>query len=226
MNRDAVLALIADTGIVPSLRLSSADDARFAAYAVAEAGIPVVEVTLTTPGALSVISDVAKARPDIAIGAGTVLDTASARQCIDAGARFLTSPGIDTAVIEFAAREQVLVIPGVLTPTEIMAAHRVSADVVKIFPCAPWDGAAYLKSLAGPFPSIRFIASGGVNQHTAADFIRAGAVAVGVGSELMPRRAIEERDQRWITELGRRFLALIRDARNPRTRHDELLDRR
>ena len=226
MKKSTVRALIEDIGIVPSLRLTSADDARFAVDAVADAGIPIVEVTMTVPDALVVIAEVAKARPDVAVGAGTVIDVDTARRSIEAGARFITSPGVDTGVVEHAIARDILVFPGVLTATDIIAAMRSGADLLKIFPCAPWDGVAYLKSLLGPFPHAKFIASGGINQQTAADFIHAGAVAIGVGTELVPRQAVHNRDRRWITELARRFLAIVHDARRPRKSRDDASSRR
>lgn len=221
MDRATVRALIEDIGIVPSLRLASPDDARFAVDAVADAGIPIVEVTMTVPDALVVIAEVAAARPGVAVGAGTVIDVNTARRSIDAGASFITSPGVDGGAVEYAILRDVLVFPGVLTPTDIIAALRAGADLLKLFPCAPWDGVAYLKSLLGPFPQARFIASGGINQQTAADFIRAGAVAIGVGTELVPRQAVHQRDRRWITELARRFLTIVRDARRPRKSRED-----
>jgi len=129
MKKSTVRALIEDIGIVPSLRLTSADDARFAVDAVADAGIPIVEVTMTVPDALVVIAEVAKARPDVAVGAGTVIDVDTARRSIEAGARFITSPGVDTGVVEHAIARDILVFPGVLTATDIIAAMRSGADL-------------------------------------------------------------------------------------------------
>jgi 2-dehydro-3-deoxyphosphogluconate aldolase/(4S)-4-hydroxy-2-oxoglutarate aldolase len=226
MNAQTVRALIEDLGIVPSVRVGSVDDARFAAEAVADAGIRVIEITMTIPHALSVVEGLATARPDLAIGAGTVLDAPTARSCIDAGASFVTSPGVERSVIAFAIAQAVLVFPGVLTPTDIITASHAGADLLKIFPCAPWDGVAYLQSMLGPFPHARFIASGGITQQSAGAYIRAGAIAVGVGAELIPRRAVLERDRRWITELAHRFVATIREARSSKNSRDELVDRR
>lgn len=213
MTRQTVRARLEQIGIIPSIRLSSAADARFAAETVSGAGIPVVEITMTVPGALDVIADLAKALPDLIVGAGTVLDAEGARRCIGAGARFVTSPGFDRRLVEFAAKEEVVVLPGVLTPTEIMEALSAGADLLKVYPCAQLGGPAYIRVLKAPFPDVHFMAAGGVNQKTAADFIRAGAAAIGVGAELVPRHAVHQRDARWITELAHRFRGLVQDAR-------------
>ena len=226
MTKATVRSLIQDVGLVPSLRLTSVEDARFAADAVIAAGIPILEITMTTPDALKVIEELVKAHPQVAVGAGTVFGASAARDCITAGARFLTSPGVDVGMIATAVRHSVLVFPGVLTPTDIIGAVHAGADFVKLFPCAPWDGAAYLKALRGPFPSVPLMAAGGITLHSLADFFRAGAFAVGVGSDLVPTQAVQDRDRRWITELARRFLAAVQTVRPSRSQHDDLLDRR
>lgn len=213
MTADSVRATIASVGIIPAVRVSSAEDARFAAETVCRAGIPIVEITMTVPGALDVIARLAAARPEIVIGAGTVMDAEGARQCLDAGAHFITSPGLDLGVVESSLKAGVFVLPGVMTPTDVTAAWRGGADTVKVFPCAPLGGPSYVKVLTAPFPHVRFVAAGGVNQQTAGEFILAGAVAVGVGTELIPRRAVQARDSRWITELAKRYLAIVQEAR-------------
>jgi 2-dehydro-3-deoxyphosphogluconate aldolase/(4S)-4-hydroxy-2-oxoglutarate aldolase len=212
-NKQTVRARVEELGIVPAVRTSSADEARFAAETVSQAGIPLVEVTMTVPGALKVIADLVEKMPALIVGAGTVLDIHVARQSVDAGAKFLTSPGFDLRVVEFAIKEDVLVLPGALTPTEVMAAWQAGADFVKVFPCAQMGGASYIRALRAPFPQVPLVAAGGVNQQTAADFIQAGAVAIGVGSELIPRRALEQREPAWILELAHRFLSIIKEAR-------------
>jgi len=214
MNKPNVRKRIEDTGIIPSVRTSSADDARFAAETVARAGIPIVEITMTVPGAVDVIASLVRELPAVLVGAGTVLDVETARRCLDAGARFVTSPGLDLEMVRFALEEDVLVMPGALTPTEVTAAWHAGADLVKVFPCAPFGGDAYIRALKAPFPHMSFVAAGGVNQHTAADFVRAGAVAIGVGQELIPRKAVEQRQADWIAELARRFMALVKEARD------------
>jgi len=213
LNKAQVRARIQEIGIIPAVRLYSAEDALFAAEAVASAGIPIVEVTITVPGALEVIRHLALNSPEVIVGAGTVLDLGWARRCLDAGAKFLTSPGLDPKIVEFAVQENILVFPGALTPTEVMAAAKAGADFVKIFPCAQVGGPSYIKALKSPFPEIPFIAAGGVNQQTAGDFILAGASALGIGRDLIHENAIKRRDSGWIIELARRYLRMIREAR-------------
>ena len=213
MTKQTVRARLERIGIIPSIRLSSAADARFAAETVYAAGIPVVEITMTVPGALDVVADLAKTVPDLIVGAGTVMDAEGARRSVDAGARFITSPGFDRDVVEFALKERVEVLPGVLTPSEIMAALRAGADLLKVFPCAQFGGPSYIRVLKAPFPEVHFMAAGGVTQQTAAEFIRAGAVVIGVGVELVPRHAVRQRDAHWITELAHRFRSLVQEDR-------------
>jgi 2-dehydro-3-deoxyphosphogluconate aldolase/(4S)-4-hydroxy-2-oxoglutarate aldolase len=226
MTRETARGQIVAISIIPSVRTSSPDEARFAAETVAHAGIPIVEITMTVPGALDVIAELARSMPDLVVGAGTIFDVKTARQCVDAGARFLTSPGLNLEVVAFALKEAVLVMPGALTPTEVTAAWQAGADFIKIFPCAQLGGARYLHALKAPFPEVPLIAAGGVNQQTAGEFIVAGAAAIGVGTELIPRNAVQQRDQHWITELARRFLHIIREARGQTARRDEGVDRR
>jgi 2-dehydro-3-deoxyphosphogluconate aldolase/(4S)-4-hydroxy-2-oxoglutarate aldolase len=217
MNREGVRARIEEIGIVPAIRVSSAEDALFAAEAVAGGGIPMVELTMTVPGAIEVIAHLVRSKPELIVGAGTVWDVTMARHCLDAGARFLTTTGLDLKTVEFAARENVVVIPGALTPTEVMMAWKSGVDFVKVFPCAQLGGAPYIKVLKAPFPQVPLIASGGVNQQNAADFILAGATAVGIGAHLIPRRAIELRQPHRIHELAVRFVSTVREARRQMT---------
>ena len=191
----------------------SAEEALFAAEAVAGAGIPIVEVTITVPGALDVIRHLAVHSPDVIVGAGTVLDLGWARRCLDAGARFITSPGFDPKIVEFAVNENALVFPGALTPSEIMAAAKAGADFIKIFPSAQVGGPSYIRALTAPFPELPFIAAGGVNQQTAVDFILAGAAALGIGRDLIHQDAIKRREVGWIRELARRYINLVSQAR-------------
>jgi 2-dehydro-3-deoxyphosphogluconate aldolase/(4S)-4-hydroxy-2-oxoglutarate aldolase len=213
MNKQEIRARIEEIGIIPAIRVYSTEDALFATEAVASGGIPIVEVTITVPGALDVIHHLAVNRLDVIQGAGTVLDLGWARRCVDAGAQFLTSPGFDPKIVEFAAHENIVVFPGALTPTEVMAAAKAGADFVKIFPCAQVGGASYIRALKSPFPDVPFIAAGGVNQQTAADFILAGAVAVGIGRDLIHQDAIQRRDGGWIRELARRYVHMVGQAR-------------
>ena len=213
MNRNEIRARIEEVGIFPAVRVASAELALFAATSVYEAGIPVVEITLTVPGAVDVIAKLANQHPDLIVGGGTVLDAEMAKRCLDAGARFLTSPGLVPEVVEFALHKGVVIIPGALTPSEVIAAWKAGVDFVKIFPCAPVGGAKYIRALKIPLPQVSLIASGGVNQLTASDFILAGANAIGIGAELMPREALQTRKKEWIHELARRFTAIVRDTR-------------
>ncbi len=226
MTRETVRSLILDIGIIPSIRTSSPEDARFAAETVANAGIPIVEITMTVPHALDIIGDLARGLPALVVGAGTVFDVATARRCTEAGARFVTSPGLDLEVVEFVRREGILAIPGALTPTEVTAAWHAKADFIKLFPCAQVGGASYVHALQAPFPDVSFVAAGGVNQQTAAEFIVAGAAAIGIGTELVPRKAIHQRDVHWISELARRFLHIVREAREGVVARHDGVDRR
>jgi 2-dehydro-3-deoxyphosphogluconate aldolase/(4S)-4-hydroxy-2-oxoglutarate aldolase len=213
MKREEVRARIEEIGIIPAIRVSSAEDALFAAEAISGSGIPIVELTLTVPGAIDAISHLTRNSPDVIVGAGTVWDTETARRCLDAGAKFLTSTGLDLGVVEFAIKANVAVFPGALTPTEVMTAWKAGSDFVKIFPCSQIGGVSYIKALKRPFPQVPLIASGGVNQQTAADFILAGAVALGIGGDLIPPRAIQLRQPDRIRELARRFLGMVNEAR-------------
>jgi 2-dehydro-3-deoxyphosphogluconate aldolase / (4S)-4-hydroxy-2-oxoglutarate aldolase len=214
MTRAAVRDHIAEIGIVPAFRLSSSEDTIFAVETVAENGIPIAEVTLTTPKALEVIGSLACSNPQLILGAGTVLDMETARRCLDAGAKFLSSPGLDLEIVDFAAKHDVAVLPGALTPSEIMAAWKAGADLIKVYPCSLMGGEVYIRTLRGPFPDIPLIAAGGVTQQTAADFILAGATALGVGRDLINPQAIRRRDRGWIRELTGRFLQIVAEARN------------
>lgn len=213
MNKEEVRARIEDIGIMPGIRVTSAELALFAAETVYEAGIPVAEVTMTVPNAIEVIAQLAQNYPDFVVGAGTVLDTETARRCVDAGARFITSPGLVPDVLEYTLKSDLVAIPGALTPSEVIASWRAGADFVKIFPCAQVGGDQYIRALKVPLPQVKLIASGGVNQLTATNFIYAGASSLGIGSELMPRKAVATRQDQWIRELARRFLEAVRNAR-------------
>jgi 2-dehydro-3-deoxyphosphogluconate aldolase/(4S)-4-hydroxy-2-oxoglutarate aldolase len=213
MTKSEVRARIEEVAIIPGVRVSAPDDARFAAEACYRSGIPIAEITMTVPKAIEVIAYLAKKLPDMVVGAGTVLDTETAQRCLDAGAKFLTSPGLVTKVVEFAVKKDIVVFPGALTPTEVITAWAAGADFVKIFPCAQVGGPVYLRSLKVPLPQIPLIASGGVNQLSAFNFIVAGATALGIGSELMPHEAVHRRHEEHIQELARRFINMVKDAR-------------
>jgi 2-dehydro-3-deoxyphosphogluconate aldolase / (4S)-4-hydroxy-2-oxoglutarate aldolase len=213
MNKKEVLDHIEKVGIVPAVRLSTAEDARFAADAVCHGGIPIVEITMTVPGAVEVIADLTKYSPELVVGAGSLFDLETAGRCLDAGASFLTSPGFDLALVDFAIKKNVAVLAGALTPTEITGAWRAGADFVKVFPCSQVGGESYIKAMKRPFPQVRLIAAGGVNQKTACNFIINGACAIGVGEQLVPQESIRLRQEERIHELARRFIKSVKTAR-------------
>jgi 2-dehydro-3-deoxyphosphogluconate aldolase / (4S)-4-hydroxy-2-oxoglutarate aldolase len=214
LDKNEVCAKIREIGIVPAARTSSPEDALFAAEVVARGGIPIVEITMTVPGAIDVIAHLVKNLPHVIVGAGTVLDLETARLCVDAGATFLTCPGLDLAIVEFAKKHNLAMLAGALTPTEIVTAWKAGSDFVKVFPCAQVGGDSYIRAVKGPFPRIELIAAGGVNQQTAANFILAGAAALGIGRELVPAEAVQKRQEGRIRELAHRFLNFVRTARS------------
>jgi 2-dehydro-3-deoxyphosphogluconate aldolase / (4S)-4-hydroxy-2-oxoglutarate aldolase len=216
MDRKDVRARIEQVGIFPGIRVKSADQALYAGQTLYHAGIPIAEITMTVPGAIEVIRELAQSLPDMIGGAGTVLDKETAQRCLDAGAKFLTSTGLVPEVIEAALKENVVAIPGALTPTEVIAAWKAGADFVKIFPAAPVGGELYIRSLKVPLPEVKLIAAGGVNQQNATNFIIAGASALGVGVELLPKDALQRRQDDRIHELARRFIGFVQEARAPR----------
>ncbi len=218
MTKEQVHARIEEIGIIPAIRVSSSEEALFAAQALLSGGIRVVELTMTTPGALEVIAELARTSPELMVGAGTVLDTQTAQACVDAGAAFITSPALDLDIVEFDTRNGVLVIPGALTPTEIVAAMKAGIHLIKVFPCSLIGGPNYIRALKAPFPHVALIASGGVNQQTAGDFIRAGAAALGIGEDLVPHEAVRRHNSDWIRELARRFMTMVHEARHLGTR--------
>jgi 2-dehydro-3-deoxyphosphogluconate aldolase / (4S)-4-hydroxy-2-oxoglutarate aldolase len=213
MTKEEVCSRIREIAIIPAIRVSSGDDAHFAAEAITRGGIPIVEITMTVPGAVELMAHLIRSDPTVIVGAGTVLDTDTARLCIDAGVGFVTAPSLNPAIMEFAAKQNIAVLPGALTPTEVVTAWSAGADFVKVFPCGPVGGNAYIKALHASLPQIPLIAAGGVNQQTAASFILSGATAIGVGTELIPTEAIERRQSKRIHELARRFAKLVKDAR-------------
>lgn len=213
MTKQEVRGWIEETGVIAAVRERSKEDALYAAETVAQSGIPVVEIALTLPQAASVISQLAKSVPGIVVGAGSVTNPEAARQSLDAGAHFLTSDGFHPAVTEFGAKQGVVVIPGALTPTEVISAWETNSDFVKVVPCAQLGGAAYIGSLHVMFPHIPLIASGGVDQQSASKLILAGAIGLGVGRELIPREAIRLRQSARIGELARRFLDFVKSGR-------------
>lgn len=213
MTSEQVRKRIQEIGIVPVVRAASSSEAMLAVEAVCAGGIPIVEVTMTVPGAIEVIAELVKRASSVLVGAGTVLNPATAQRCIDAGAEFIVSPGFNAKTVELVKRLGKLVMAGALTPTEVIEAWDAGSDFVKIFPCGNVGGAKYIKALKGPLPQVPMIPTGGVNLETAADFIRAGAEALGVGSELISPQALKSGDTEAITQAAQQFLAIIREQR-------------
>ena len=203
-----------EVGIIPIIRASSADVVMPVAEALLQAGLPVVEITLTVPNAIDAIGAVAKRfAGKLLVGAGTVTDAESARRAVEAGAEFIVTPCLVREVIEAARRADVAVLPGALTPTEVFEAFRAGGDMVKVFPAQSVGGAAYLRALRGPFPNIPLVPTGGVTLDNIADMFKAGAAAVGVGTELISQDALNRRDYAAIGAVAKRFLAAVRQAR-------------
>ena len=204
-----------EVGIVPVIRADSAKKAIAAAEAIVEGGISVLEVTMTVPGAIEAIRHAVKnhGHKNVLVGAGTVLDARTAGRCFDAGAEFLVTPGLDIETVKAANAAGKLIMAGALTPTEIMTAWSAGADFVKVFPASAVGGASYIKAIRGPLPHVPLIPTGGVNLDTAADFLRAGAAALGIGGELVSSSALNSGDMARITELAKQYLAIVKQVR-------------
>jgi len=214
MTKQEVADRIVEIGIVPVVRASSPKQAAQAAAAVCAGGIPIVEITMTVPGAIEVIAQLATTvGSQVLIGAGTVLDAETAQRCLDAGAQFLVSPGFDPDTVKLANRLGKLIMAGALTPTEVIAAWKAGSDFVKIFPCGSVGGANYIEALKAPLPQVPMVPTGGINLNTAADFIRAGSAALGVGGELVSASALESGNTNGITQAAQSYVAAVRDAR-------------
>ena len=213
MSQREELDLIRKTGVIAIMRAKSSQQLLRAADAIREGGVCAIEVTMTTPEALSVIEQAAaKYDQDVLFGAGTVLDSESARAAILAGAQFIVAPSFNTAVVETCRRYSIPVIPGAYTPTEILTAWECGADMVKVFP-ASVGGPAFIKALKAPLPQIEVVPVGGVNLDTTAEFIRAGAAAVGVGSSLINQELLESGDFGTLTDRARRFVEEVARGR-------------
>ena len=213
MKKAQVLERIRSTGLVPVIRARSADEASTAVEAIQAGGVGVLEITMTVPGAVELIAEVARRAPHALVGAGTVLDPQTALRCIEAGAQFVVSPALNLETVAACREAGVAVIPGALSPTEVVTAWNAGADLVKIFPAGAVGGASYIKALKAPLPQIALIPTGGVNLTTAADFIRAGADALGVGSDLVDLAALRRGDAAALTERAQRFVEVVREAR-------------
>jgi 2-dehydro-3-deoxyphosphogluconate aldolase/(4S)-4-hydroxy-2-oxoglutarate aldolase len=215
MDKPAVLKRIRSTGLIPVVRAESSDQAMRAVAALKDGGLDVLEVTMTVPGAIEVIRILAAEYGDeTLIGAGTVLDPETARACIEAGAKFIVSPALNEETVRFCRDQGVAVFPGALTPTEVVRAWKAGADAVKVFPAGAVGGASYLRALKAPLPQIELIPTGGVSLKTASDFIKAGAMALGVGADLVDPQALREGNSTLITERARQFVAIVQLTRD------------
>ena len=214
MNKSEVIKQIKETGLIPVVRATSAHEAMSAIDAIREGGVSVLEITMTVPGAVGVIEKLSKKYgSDVLVGAGTVLDAETARACMLSGAQFIVSPALNIETIECCRRYGVAVMPGALTPTEVVQAWTAGADLVKVFPAGALGGASYLKALKAPLPHIELVPTGGVSLKTAADFIKAGASALGVGADLVDLKAIRDGQASVITERAKQFVQIVREAR-------------
>lgn len=214
MSRETTVSRIRELGLVPVVRAESADLAAQAIEAIRAGGVDVLEITMTVPGAVRLIEDLAaRYAKQAIIGAGTVLDAETARACILAGAQFVVSPALNLETIALCRRYGVPVFPGALTPTEVVTAWQAGADMVKVFPAGALGGASYIKALKAPLPQVDLIPTGGVSLKTAADFVKAGAAALGVGADLVDTKAIREGRAAEVTERARQFVEIVRTAR-------------
>ncbi|HEX8774867.1 MAG TPA: bifunctional 2-keto-4-hydroxyglutarate aldolase/2-keto-3-deoxy-6-phosphogluconate aldolase [Pyrinomonadaceae bacterium] len=214
MNRQDVIRRIKEVGLVPVVRASSAEEALQVIEAIKAGGVPILEITMTVPRAISVIEQViATFGDEVLVGAGTVLDAETARACILAGAQFVVSPALNLETIACCRRYGVAVMPGALTPTEVLQAWTAGGDFVKVFPAGALGGASYLKALKAPLPQIELIPTGGVSLKTASDFIKAGASALGVGADLVDTKALREGQGHLITERARRYVEIVKESR-------------
>ena len=214
MNRDAIIHAILDIGVVPVVRTSSAESAIRSIEAIYRGGIRAAEITMTVPGAIKALEKLADAFGDkLVLGAGTVLDPETARISMLAGAQFFVTPALNLKTIEMAKRYSKIILPGALTPTEIVAAWEAGADFVKVFPCGSLGGAKYIKALKAPLPHIEMVPTGGVSLENTAEFLKAGAAAVAVGGELVDAKTIAEGRYEVFEERARQFLAEVAKAR-------------
>jgi len=214
MEKSQILARIKSIGVIPVVRASSGDEALAAVDAIKAGGLPILEITMTVPGAVGIIEKIAARYGDeVLVGAGTVLNAETAKDCLQAGAKFIVSPALNLETIAFCRDAGCAVMPGALTPTEVVTAWSAGADMVKVFPCGAMGGASYIKSLRAPLPQIDLVPTGGVSLTTAASFIQAGAAAIGVGADLVDIRAIRAGESERITAATRAYIEAVRSAR-------------
>ena len=210
LTKTEVLQQLRKIGLVPVLRAESEEQGLALAEAIAAGGVTVLEVTMTVPGAVRLMARLTKERPDLLIGAGTVLDPETARICMLEGAQFVVSPSLNVKTVEICQRYSIAVLPGALTPTEVVTAWQCGADVIKVFPANALGGAKYLKSLKAPLPQVEMIPTGGVSLATAHEFLEAGAFALGVGADLVDTKAIAAGQHEKITENARKYLEIVK----------------
>jgi 2-dehydro-3-deoxyphosphogluconate aldolase / (4S)-4-hydroxy-2-oxoglutarate aldolase len=213
MRKEQIVERMREVGLVPVLRAESEEQALGIASAIAAGGVNLLEITMTVPGAIRVMARLKKERPDILIGAGTVLDPETARICMLEGAEFVVSPALNLKTIEICHRYSIPVLPGALTPTEVVTAWQAGADVIKVFPASAMGGAKYLKSLKAPLPQVEMIPTGGVSLATAKEFLEAGSFALGVGADLVDTKAMAEGKPEKITESAKKYLEIVREFR-------------
>lgn len=219
MQKNAILSAIIDIGVVPVVRTSSAEAAVKAIEFVYRGGIRAAEITMTVPGAIKALEKLADQFGDqIVLGAGTVLDPETARACMLAGAQFFVTPNLRLSTIEMVKRYSKVIMPGALTPTEVLTAWEAGADAVKIFPCGAVGGPKYIKSLKAPFPHIEMVPTGGVNLDTTSEFLRAGACAVAVGAELIDAKTITDGKYEVFEDRARQYLAKVKEARTEKAK--------
>ncbi len=214
MEKHEILNRMLGEGLIPLIRAGSASDAMDVAAAIKDGGASFLEITMTVPGAIEVVQELSlKYKDEFIIGAGTVLDPETGRAAILAGAQFVVSPTLNFELISLAHRYGLVVIPGAMSPTEILAAWQAGTDLVKVFPAGQLGGPDYVKAVKGPLPQILLMPAGGVNIDNAGAFIRAGAAAVAVGSELVDKKAVKEKKFNIITANTRTFIKSIREAK-------------
>lgn len=214
---EAAIQKIQEIGIIPVVRAADVDEARRAVDAICAGGISIIEITMTVPNAPAMIEQLVRELGNsVLTGAGTVTTAGQAEICMDAGAQFLVSPGLSTAVVQAARKRSILAMPGALTPTEVMAALDAGAQVIKIFPCSSVGGPKHIKALRAPFPQARFVPTGGVNLSTAPEYLAVGAFALGVGADLVDLGALRRKETAKIVEMARALVAAVREARASR----------
>jgi 2-dehydro-3-deoxyphosphogluconate aldolase / (4S)-4-hydroxy-2-oxoglutarate aldolase len=214
MEKRDVFNRMVSEGLIPVIRVASAAEAIDVADAIKEGGVTLIEITMSVPGAIDAIKELTKKyKDDIIMGAGTILDPETGRAVLLAGAQFLVTPTLNLDLIQLAHRYSAVIVPGAATPTEILTAWNAGADMVKVFPAGQLGGPEYIKALRGPLPQILYVPTGGVNLQNAGAFIKAGATALGVGGELVDKKAVKEKRFNIITENTRAFIKAIKEAR-------------